>query len=463
MPLNHLSEEDHRYLATLVAPERCSTGESNLHTHSRDQSRHPACRPEVVVWPESKEEVAAILRYADERRLPVTGWGAGSSLEGNPIPVQGGIVLSFSRMNRLLNVREEDFQVDVEPGIVYKDLNHRLRHTGLFFPPDPGAGATIGGMIANNASGTRTVRYGSTKDYVQRLTVVLAGGEIIEIGNRASKTSSGFDLLHLFVGSEGMLGLVTEATLRLAAIQEEIAWAVAAFPTVKAASQAVLYVIRSGIDPAALELMAPECVALMNRFKNFGLTASPTLFIEMHGPTRQQLSESMEIVREICQQEGSQEFRPGLDRAEKDRLLEARYGMAEMIQQANPDQSRIVIDVAVPISAYTEMILYAQEEALKAEDVTAYTFGHAGDGNIHLVVGTQRDNAKAWQAIDALNTKVVTKALALGGTATGEHGVGIGKRKFMPAEHGASLEWMKKVKQLFDPHGILNPGKMFPE
>lgn len=461
--LNHLDEEDHRQLAALVAPDRCSRGESNLRLHARDQSRHPASKPEVVIWPESTEEVAAILRYAHQRRLPVTGWGAGSSLEGNPIPVRGGIVISFARMNRILAVREADFQVDVQPGVIYKEMNHHLRHTGLFFPPDPGAGATIGGMIANNASGTRTVRYGSTKDYVQCLTVALAGGEVIEIGNRASKSSSGFDLLHLFVGSEGMLGLVTRATLRLAAIQEEIAWAVATFPTVQAASQAVQYIIRSGIDPAAVELMAPECVELMNRFKQMGLTVSPTLFVEMHGPSRRQLAESLEIVREICQQEGSPEFRPGLDRAEKERLLEARYAMAEMIQQAHPDESRIVIDVAVPISAYTEMIQFARDEALKENEVTAYTFGHAGDGNIHLVVGTAKKNAKGWQAIDALNQRVVDKALALGGTATGEHGVGLGKRKFMPAEHGPSLEWMKKIKQLFDPHGILNPGKMFPE
>lgn len=461
--LNHLTEEDHRYLASLVAPDRCSTGESNLKTHSRDQSRHPSSLPEVVIWPETKEEIAAILKYADDRRLPVTGWGVGSSLEGNPIPVRGGIVLSFVRMNRILNLSEADFQIVVQPGVIYKEMNHHLRHTGLFFPPDPGAGATIGGMIANNASGTRTVRYGSTKDYVQRLTVVLAGGEIIEVGNRAAKSSSGFDLLHLFVGSEGMLGIVAEATLRLAAIQEELGWAVANFPSVEAAAQAVQYLIRSGINPAAVELMAPECVALMNRFKNFGLATEPTLFIELHEPTRRQLSESIEIVEEICRQEGCLEFRPGLDREERNRLIEARHSLAEMISQSHTDESRIVIDVAVPISVYTEMILYAREAAMKEDGITAYTFGHAGDGNIHLVVGTRRDNTRGWDAIDALNNRVVNKAIALGGTATGEHGVGIGKRKFMPAEHGASLGWMKKIKQLFDPNGILNPGKMFPD
>ncbi|MDA8140499.1 MAG: FAD-binding oxidoreductase [Desulfobacteraceae bacterium] len=463
MTLNHLGEEDHRHLASLVAADRYATGESVLRTHSRDQSRHRAGKPEVVIFPDTKEEIAAILRYANERRLPVTGWGAGSSLEGNPIPVCGGIVLSFARMNRILNIREEDFQIDVQPGVIYKEMNHALRHTGLFFPPDPGAAATIGGMIANNASGTRTVRYGSTKDYVQRLTMVLAGGEIIEVGNRAAKSSSGYDLVHLFVGSEGMLGIVAEATLRLAAIQEEMAWAVANFPTVTDAAQAVMYIIRSGIDPAAVELMASECIELMNRFKNFNLAPAPTLFIEMHGPTKRHLAECTQIVEEISREEGCLEFRQGLDRAERDRLIEARHGLAELIQQAHPEQSRIVIDVAVPAASYTEMLLFARELAQREEEITAYTFGHAGDGNIHLVVGTRRDNHAGWRAIDTLNQRVVHRALALGGTATGEHGVGIGKRQFMAAEHGASLEWMKKIKTLFDPNGILNPGKMFPE
>lgn len=463
MPLNHLDVEDLRYLARLVDKDRCSTGESILKTHSRDQSRHPAVRPEVVIWPETKEEIAAVLKYADERRLPVTAWGAGSSLEGNPIPVRGGIVLSFARMNRILDIRENDFQIDVQPGVIYKEMNHHLRHTGLFFPPDPGAAATIGGMIGNNASGTRTVRYGSTKDYVQRLTVVLPGGEIIQLGNRASKSSSGFDLLHLFVGSEGMLGVVAEATLRLAGIQEEFAWAVASLPTVEAASRAVLDIMRSGIDPAAIELLTPECVDVINQARGFGLTCSPTLFVELHGASRDRLADDMAIVEEVCRSEGGAEFRPGLDRSERDRLVEARHALGEMIAQAHPDQRRVVIDVAVPISVYPEMIAFARGQAAQAPSVTAYTFGHAGDGNIHMMVGAPRDDASAWQAIDALNQRVVGKALSLGGTATGEHGVGIGKAKFMQAEHGASLEWMRKIKELFDPHAILNPGKMFPE
>ena len=462
MGFDTLKDEDKRYIRSIVSSERFSTGESNLDLHSRDMSGHRASRPEAVVWPKERAEVSRILRYADQRRIPVTAWGAGTSLEGNPIPLQGGIVLDFSQMDSILEIRPDDFQADVEPGVIYKDLNHKLRHTGLFFPPDPGAGATIGGMIANNASGIRTVRYGATKDNVLRLVVVLANGEIIEIGNRASKTSSGFDLLHLFVGSEGMLGVVVEATLRLVGLPAEFASAVATFQTVEDAGKAVFAIIRAGLDPAALELLAPECIDLINRQKNLGLHISPTLFMEFHGPTRNHLTEVMGIAEGLCREHDCREFRPGLDREERDRLLEARYALGDMIRQDRPGHVRISIDVAVPISAYPEMIAFAREAARKAGAGAAYTFGHAGDGNIHLVIETERGNREAWQRIKEANRSVVHKALALKGTATGEHGVGIGKAQFMEAEHGRSLEWMKKVKQLLDPHGILNPGKMFP-
>jgi D-lactate dehydrogenase (cytochrome) len=462
MEFDTLKAEDKRYIASIVSAERFSTGESNLDLHSRDMSGHRASRPEAVVWPKERAEVSRILGYADQRRIPVTAWGAGTSLVGNPIPLHGGIVLDFTQMDRILEIRQDDFQVDVEPGVIYKDLNHKLRHTGLFFPPDPGADATIGGMIANNASGIRTVRYGSTKDNVLRLVMVLANGEIIEIGNRASKSSSGFDLLHLFVGSEGMLGIVVEATLRLVGLPAEIVSAVATFQTVEEASKAVFEIIRSGLDPAALELMAPECIDLINKQKNLGLPISPTLFMEFHGPTKHQLAEVMGIAEGLCREHGCQEFRPGLEREERDLLLEARYALGDMIRQDRPDRFRISIDVAVPISAYPEMIAFAGEQARKAGAAAAYIFGHAGDGNIHLIIETERENRETGQRIKEANHSVVHKALALKGTATGEHGVGIGKAQFMEAEHGPSLAWMKKLKQLLDPHGILNPGKMFP-
>ena len=445
----------------MVPPDRFSTGDSNLDLHSKDQSQHPACRPEAVIWPVDRVEVSEILKYANKNLIPVTGWGSGSSLEGNPIPVKAGIVLDFSQMNKIRDIREEDFQTDVEPGVIYQNLNEKLKYKGLFFPPDPGAQATIGGMIANNASGTKTVHYGSTKDYVLRLSVALANGEIIETGTRASKTSSGYDLIHLFVGSEGTLGIVVEATLRLVGLPAEFSAAIVTFPSVEAAGKAVFEIIRSGLDPAALELLAPDCIEIINQEENLGLNVSPTLFMEYHGPTKNQLAEVMEIVREICKEEGCDEFRPGLGRTERDRLFKARHELAEMIIRKHPGRSMMVIDVAVPITGYPKMIAFAREESEKT-GIPRYIFSHAGDGNLHLVFMGKKEDEKEWDSIDHANQHIVSKALAMGGTATGEHGVGIGKRKFMEAEHGKSLEWMKKIKSLFDPNCILNPGKIFP-
>jgi D-lactate dehydrogenase (cytochrome) len=462
MEFNRFNAEDKRYIESICSADRISTGESNLDLHSRDMSGHRASRPEVVVWPKEREEVSRILAYADQRRIPVTAWGAGTSLVGNPIPLHGGICLDFTQMDRILNIRQDDFQVDVEPGVIYKDLNRKLRHTGLFFAPDPGADATIGGMIANNASGIRTVRYGSTKDNVLRLVVVLAHGEVIEVGNRASKSSSGFDLLHLFVGSEGMLGIVVEATLRLVGLPAEIASAVATFQSVEDAGKAVFEIIRAGLDPAALELLAPECIEIINKQKGLGLPIAPTLFMEFHGPTKHQLAEVTEMVKGLCREQSCQEFRPGLEREERDLLLEARYALGEMIRQDRTDRFRISIDVAVPVSAYPEMIAFAKGEAREAGAAAAYIFGHAGDGNIHLIIESEKNNRDTGERIKEVHRRVVRKALAAKGTATGEHGVGIGKAQFMEAEHGPSLAWMKSLKQLLDPHGILNPGKMFP-
>jgi D-lactate dehydrogenase (cytochrome) len=445
----------------MVAPDRFSTGESVLDLHAKDQSQHPPSRPEAVIWPLDRSEVSEILKYANKHLIPITGWGSGSSLEGNPIPVKKGIVLDFSQMNRILSIRTEDFQADVEPGVIYQDLNEKLRHTGLFFPPDPGARATVGGMIANNASGTRTVYYGSTKDYVLRLEVVLASGEIIELGTRATKTSSGYDLIHLIVGSEGTLGVVVGATLRLVGFPAEYSAAVATFPSVETASKSVFEIMRSGLNPAALELLGPECIELMNREEQLGLEVSPTLFLEFHGSTAGHLAEVLEMARELCDEQGCTVFRPGLGKAERDRIFKARHALGEMSIRNHPDCGTLVVDVAVPNTAYPQMIATISKE-MAASRLTGYTFGHAGDGNIHLNIPGKKGDKKEWALIDQVVKRLVSRALDLGGTATGEHGVGLGKRKYMTAEHGKSLEWMKQIKALFDPNGILNPGKIFP-
>ncbi|NLA75105.1 MAG: FAD-binding oxidoreductase, partial [Deltaproteobacteria bacterium] len=429
---------------------------------SRDQSRHVSRLPEAVLWPVEESETANILLYANEQKIPVTAWGAGSSLEGNPLPVCGGIVLDFTRMNRVLDIREEDFQVDVEPGVLYKELNKRLRHSGLFFAPDPGADASIGGMIANNSSGTRTVKYGATRANILRLSVVLANGEIIKTGTRASKTSSGYDLINLITGSEGTLGVVTGATLRLRGLPLEFSAAVVTFPTVDKAGDAVFKIIKSGLDPAALELLDHECIRLINRNMGMELMERPTLFIEYHGPSISYTGEVIEATRELCSSCNSLEFRSGIGRDERDRLFSSRHRLGEMIAQIHPGYLFLSGDSAVPISAYPEIIATAREE-IEERGVTAYIFSHAGDGNLHLKFVGRKDHKDDWQVINEVNNRIVSKAISLGGTATGEHGVGIGKRAFMAEEHGNSLIWMKKIKELFDPNRILNPGKIFPE
>ena len=461
MPFNPLSEIHIKNLRSMLAPDRISTGESVLDLHAKDQSHHAPIRPEVVIWPVNASEVAEILKYANDNVIPVTGWGSGSSLEGNPIPVQRGIVLDFTQMNRILEIREEDFQADVEPGVVYQDLNDKLRHSGLFFPPDPGARATIGGMIANNASGTRTVYYGSTKDYVLRLSVALANGEIINLGTRASKTSSGYDLIRLFVGSEGTLGIVVAATVRLVGLPVEFSAAIATFPSIEAAGTSVFEIMRSGLNPAALELLGPECIDLMNREENLGLNLSPTIFMEFHGTTTSQLAEVLEMAEDICNTQGCLKFEPGVGRAERDRIFKARHALGEMIIRNHPDCSILIMDIAVPITAYSDLITAMREETA-GTNLVSYYLSHAGNGNVHLNFAGKKDDKREWNLIHQIVDRLVQKTLALGGTATGEHGIGLGKRKFMVAEHGSSLAWMKKVKTLFDPNGILNPGKIFP-
>jgi D-lactate dehydrogenase (cytochrome) len=458
---NTLSDAHLKDFQAMVAPDRFSTGGSILDLHAKDQSRHPACRPEAVLWPQTAAEVAAVLKYANEHRIPVTGWGAGSSLEGNPIPVCRGLVLDFTRMNRILAMHEEDFQADVEPGVVYQDLNEKLRHTGLFFPPDPGARATLGGMIANNASGTRTVLYGSTRDYVMRLVVALASGELIELGTRASKSSSGYSLINLFVGSEGTLGIVVEATMRLVGFPAEYSAAVATFPSVAAAARTVYELKRSGLNPAALELLGPECIALMNQEEKLGLAVEPTLFLEFHGASTSQLAEVLDSAKDICAAQDCRDFRPGLGRAERDRIFKARHALGEMIQHNHPEHHILIMDVAVPITRYIELLAAMQAE-VNAHGLIAYTLSHAGNGNVHLNIAGRKDDLAEWDLVQKVSERLVLKTIALGGTATGEHGVGLGKRKYMTTQHGTGLSWMRRVKDLFDPNGILNPGKIFP-
>jgi len=460
MEYGKVTDKELEFIGSIVGPERMSIGESILDLHSKDESFHQRRKPEVVVWPLSSAEISQILKMANEDRIPVTPWGAGTSLEGNPIPVEGGIVLDLQQMNRILELRTEDLQVRVEAGVIYKELNQTLSRHGLFFPPDPGASATIGGMVGNNASGIRTIKYGATKDFILSMVVVLPSGEIIHVGTNAIKTSSGYDLCRLFVGSEGTLGVVTEVTLRLIGLPAEFMAAIAQFNPIREATDTVIQIMRSGLSPAALEFLDAPTVQVVNQFKKLSLEERPTLFIEFHGASAAGLREELEMVKEICGENRSFRFDAGIGREERNRLWEARYGVRESIKVNNPGFYPLVIDTAVPISKYSDMVEWGQR-IVEKKGLKGYAFGHAGSGNLHMeILGIPEEKAQ-WQKVREAEEEIVHFALECGGTATGEHGIGIGKKKFMKKEHGESLTLMKRIKKLLDPNGIMNPGKIF--
>ena len=447
-------------LASFVANDRFSVGRSNRELHLHDISAHRGRVPAGIIWPVTTEEVSRILTWSYTQDVAVTPWGAGTSTEGNPVPACGGLVMDMTQMNKILEIRPQDLQADVQPGVLRKELNRQAGKQGLFFPPDPGADATIGGMIANNASGVQTVKYGATKDYVMRLTLVLPQGEIIHTGCKAHKSSSGYDLSRLFVGSEGTLGVVTEATLRLSGIPTHHLAVTITFNRLEEASQAVAIMIGSGLEPAALELLTPELINLMNREKNLGLPEVPSLFCEFHGISNAALQETADLAKGLCQDCGATGFQFGVEANERVELWRARHEAWETIHRAHPGNETLIVDAAVPISRYPEMIVFSQK-LVDENRASGYVFGHAGDGNLHVVLVGDPDNETQWSILEDINDQIVRCAIQLGGTCTGEHGIGIGKRKFMELEHGLSYQLMRQIKDLIDPKGLLNPGKIF--
>ena len=459
MPINAQTLE---FLINLLGPDRVSTRQADLDAHAQDESFHQPHPPEVVVWPQTAQEISAILRHANAHRIPVTPWSGGSSLEGNPIPVSGGILLAFYRLDQVLEIREADLQVVVQPGVVYDELNKKLARYGLFFPPAPGSSdvATIGGMVANNSSGMHAVKYGATKDYVLQLEVVLASGEIVRLGRPVLKSSSGYDLCRLLVGSEGTLGIVTEITLRLR-VRPELMAAVAVFRTMEAAATAIYAINRYGPQPAALEWMDPTIVRTVNQWTGSTLTEAPTLVMEFHGVPAG-IQQEVELIEETCRDAGCVSFEKGLSPPERERLWHARKKAHEAVKQLNVGSRAEIGDIVVPISRYTEAVSHAYTLADELH-VRIATFGHAGDGNLHVEMLSDKDDREQQDRAHEFNRQLIAWVLSVGGTCTGEHGVGIGKRDFMRAEHGPSLELMRQIKQLLDPNGILNPGKMFPD
>ncbi|WP_435178277.1 FAD-binding oxidoreductase [Halorussus sp. AFM4] len=457
---------DCSFLADLDLDGEASFGDSARENHATDfgaEERGRGVTPDAVVWPESTADVSAVLAAANDRRVPVTPYAAGTGLEGNAVPAHRGISLDLSRMDAVLEVRPDDFQVDVEPGILGAAVDEAVASDGLFFPPLPSSGdiSTIGGMIANDASGMKTVKYGEVSDWVLAVEAVLADGSVITAGSRAAKTSSGYNLKDVLVGSEGTLGVVTRATLELAGRPEQIRGARALFPTLDDAAAAVFDAVRSGVDVAKIELMDATSARMANAYTGTDLPDVPAVYLEFHA--NHGVEREIEFCRGVFCDHDVERFDVA-DEDEMDDLWRARKEMAYALQLWDPDLSPLHPgDVTVPISAYPEMVSYVKELA-DERDLVVACFGHAGDGNLHYTVLVDEDDEEQVEAGTEMYEAAVEKAIDLGGTATGEHGIGLGKRKFLETEHGAeSVEAMRRLKRAFDPRDTLNPGKMFPE
>jgi D-lactate dehydrogenase (cytochrome) len=429
--------------------------------HSRGEDTTPPTLPDAVAFVQTTDEVSRIMALCHQHGVPVVPFGAGTSLEGHVNPVRGGISLDLSQMTAVLELNSEDMDCLIEPGVTRQALNDFLRAEGLFFPVDPGSHCTIGGMCATRASGTNAVRYGTIRENVLGLEVVLADGRVIQTGGRTRKAANGYDLTRLFIGSEGTLGVITKIRLRLHGIPEGISAAVCQFPTLAAAVEAVSTVMQSGIPVARIELLDEDQMEACIRYSKLeGFEATTTLFLEFHGSPAS-VVEQAETVEAVARDFGATSFEAATDPETRNRLWKARHDAYWAAIALKPGHRGITTDVCVPISRLTEAVVKAKETA-KASGQTSCIVGHVGDGNFHcLILFPDNDQAaleKAW----ALDREIVAQGLALGGTCSGEHGIGLGKREFLEQEHGdGALSVMRALKATLDPKGILNPGKMF--
>ena len=441
--------------------ERLSMSNSVREQHGRDESFHASAPPEAVAFVENNEEVAEIVRICVQYQKPIIPFGTGTSLEGHVAALHGGVCLDVSGMNQVLEVNENDLDCRVQAGVTRKQLNQHLRNSGLFFPIDPGADASLGGMTATRASGTNAVRYGTMRENVLGLTVVTADGRIIRTGTRARKSSAGYDLTRLFVGSEGTLGIITEIQLRLYGVPEAISAAVCSFETMEGAVNTTISTIQMGIPVARIELLDEVQVDAINRYSDFDYALKPTLFFEFHG-TEAWVREQAEMVKEISTEEGGSDFQWSTREQEKQKLWEARHNAYYAGLALRPGSKGWATDVCVPISRLADCILETRSD-IEESKLTVPLVGHVGDGNFHLLFLIDPENEEEeLKLYQPLNDRLVERALRMGGTCTGEHGIGSGKIKYMEAEHGESLDLMRQIKQAFDPDNLMNPGKMLP-
>jgi D-lactate dehydrogenase (cytochrome) len=447
--------------ARALIGDRLVTSQAIREQHSHGEDASTPTLPDCVAFVETTAEVAALASLCHQHGVPLVPFGAGTSLEGHVNPVRGGLTLDLSRMTAVLEVNPEDMDCLIEPGVTRQQLNDYLRDQGMFFPVDPGSVCTIGGMCATRASGTAAVRYGTIKENVLGLEVVLADGRVIQTGGRARKSSAGYDLTRLFIGSEGTLGIVTKVRLRLHGIPEAMSAAVCQFETLEAAVNSVIEVMQVGVPVARIELLdADQMEACIKYSKLEGYRPVPTLFLEFHGTTAG-VREQAETVEAITTEHGGEGFAWATDPAVRNKLWQARHDAWWAAIALKPGHRGITTDVCVPISKLAEAILGAKQEAVAMGQTTCIV-GHVGDGNFHCLIVFDPNDPKGLETAWELDRRIVARGLALGGTCTGEHGVGLGKREFLEQEHGPeALAVMRSIKQALDPRGILNPGKLF--
>ncbi|WP_068119256.1 FAD-binding oxidoreductase [Tropicimonas marinistellae] len=443
-----------------ILGDRLTRSDADRKAHGISESYFPVTPPDAVAYPETTEEVSRILAACSEHGCPVVGWGAGTSLEGHALAVRGGICVDFSRMDKLLSVNDADMDATVQPGLTREALNRELRATGLFFPVDPGANASLGGMAATRASGTTTVRYGTMADNVLGLEVVLADGRVIRTGTRARKTAAGYDMTRLFVGSEGTLGLITELTLRLHGQPEAISAGVCAFDDMGAAVDTVIATIQFGIPVARIEFVDADTAAAVNAYSGMDFPLKPHLLVEFHG-SPQSVADDATRFGELVEEMGGGPFRWSPKAEDRSALWEMRHKAYYAILASRKGARAVVTDICVPISRLAEAVEETRAD-IAASPIPGPIIGHVGDGNFHAILMVNDEAPGELAAAKALSHRMVERALRLGGTATGEHGVGMGKTDYMEAEHGQTWAAMGDIKRALDPTGILNPGKLVP-
>jgi D-lactate dehydrogenase (cytochrome) len=438
--------------------DRLSTSAAICAQHGKDESYHAPHAPDAVAFAQSTDEVAAIVAMCAEHQTPVIAFGTGTSLEGHVAALKGGVCIDLSQMNRVLRVNAEDLDATVEAGVTRKQLNEYLRDTGLFFPIDPGADASLGGMAATRASGTNAVRYGTMRENVLALTIVLPDGKVIRTAQRARKSAAGYDLTRLFVGSEGTLGVITEVTVRLYGIPEAISAATCAFPTIADAVDTVILTIQNGVPVARIELLDEAQIDAINKYSKLDNKVAPTLFFEFHG-TAAGVAEQTELVKAIAAEHGGDDFRWATTPEARSKLWQARHDAYYAALALRPGSKGWPTDVCVPISRLAECIAETKRD-LAQSTIPSALAGHVGDGNFHLIFMIDPQKPEEIAEASRLNDRMVARALAMEGTCTGEHGIGYGKMDFMVAEHGPAIDVMRSIKQALDPLGIMNPGKI---